>query len=108
MHAAITADVKAKKLSGMHDHAEHLTETANLLPGLSKTLAADKLARVEGSVKNLVRALDLLHDAADAGNQAETEKQLKTVDTVIALIAAQYPAAPMPKMDSMPKTEAKK
>lgn len=90
LHGTLTSQVSGKQLKGVHETCEQLTAAANALPGLSKDLPADKLKRVEGSVKNLAKALDALHDAADEGKQADTEKQLKTVDSLIAMISAQY------------------
>ena len=79
----------------MHETAEKITEVLNMLPALSKDLPADKLKRVEGAVKNLAKALDALHDAADEGKQAEAEKQLGTVGSLLKLLTAQYPKASM-------------
>lgn len=90
LHAEVTKQVTGKQLKSVHETAEKLTAAANALPGLSKDLPADKLKRVEGSVKNLAKALDALHDAADEGKQADSEKQLKTVDSLLTLIMAQY------------------
>ncbi len=92
LHMEIAALVKAKNLKPVHESAEKMTETLNMLPGLSKDLPADKLKRVEGAVKNLAKALDALHDAADEGNQAGTEKQLSAVDSLLKVVTAQYPA----------------
>lgn len=92
LHMEIVALVKAKNLKPVHESAEQLTETINMLPGLSQDLPADKLKRVEGAVKNLVKALDAMHDAADEGNQAGTEKQLGAVESLLKIISAQYPS----------------
>ena len=91
--AELTEQVKGKNLKSVHETAEELTEMLNLLPGLSKDLPADKLKRVEGAVKNLAKALDALHDAADEGNQAGTEKQLGTVESLLKVVSAQYPVS---------------
>ncbi|MFZ5496558.1 MAG: hypothetical protein ACOZE5_14635 [Verrucomicrobiota bacterium] len=93
LHAELAEQVKSKKLKAIHETTEKLTATANALPGLSKDLPADKQKRVEGSVKNLAKALDALHDAADDGNQAGAEKQFKAVESLITMISAQYGAA---------------
>ena len=93
LHADLTAQVKGKQLKSVHDTTEKLTAAANALPALSKDLPADKAKRVDGSVKNLAKALDALHDAADDENQANSEKHLKTVDSLISMISAQYGAA---------------
>ncbi len=93
LHAELTTQVKGKQLKSVHETTEKLTAAANALPGLSKDLPTEKAKRVEGSVKNLAKALDALHDAADDGNQANSEKQLRTVDSLIAMISSQYGAA---------------
>jgi len=95
LHMEIVEQVKAKNLKPVHELAEQLTETLNMLPGLSKDLPAEKLKRVEGAVKNLAKALDTMHDAADEGKQADTEKQLGTVESLLKIVSAQYPMAKM-------------
>ena len=66
-----------------------------MLPGLSKDLPVEKLKRVEGAVKNLAKALDAMHDAADEGRQDGTEKQLGAVESLLKVVAAQYPKGEM-------------
>ena len=95
LHAKIIAQVKGKDLKSVHETAEQLTDVLNALPALSKDLPADRLKRVDGAVKNLAKALDALHDAADEGNQAGTEKQLGTVESLLKIVSAQFPAAKM-------------
>ena len=95
LHAKLVDQVKGKELKSVHETAEQLTEALNALPALSKDLPADKFKRVEGAVKNLAKALDALHDAADDGNQAGTEKQLGTVESLLKIVSAQYPMAKM-------------
>lgn len=92
LHAELTTQVRAKQLKSVHDTTEKLTAAAKALPGVSKDLPADKQKRVEGSVKNLAKALDQLHDAADEAEQASAEKHLKTVDSLIAMISSHYGA----------------
>jgi len=92
LHLEIAGQVKAKNLKPVHDAAERMTETLKMLPGLSKHLAADKQKRVDGTVQNLAKALDALHDAADEGKQAESEQRLATVDSLLKMLDAQYPA----------------
>jgi uncharacterized protein YlxW (UPF0749 family) len=92
LHAELTTQVKGKQLKVVHDTAEKLTAAVNALPAVSKDLSPEKLKRVEGSVKNLAKALDQLHDAADEGEQANSEKHLKTVDSLIGMISSQYGA----------------
>ncbi len=92
LHMELTKQVKDKNLKPVHETAEKLTGVLNALPALSKDLPADKKARAEGAVKNLAKALDALHDAADENNQAGSEKQLAAVDSLMKLLTAQYPA----------------
>jgi len=99
LHMEIVEQVKAKNLKPVHELAEQLTETLNMLPGLSKDLPADKLKRIEGAVKNLAKALDAMHDAADEGKQDGTEKQLGAVDSLLKVVSAQYPAGTMTAHD---------
>jgi len=90
IHAELAAQVKGKQLKSVHETTEKLTAAVNALPAVSKDLPAEKLKRVEGSVKNVAKALDQLHDAADEGEQANSEKHLKTVDSLLTMILAQY------------------
>ena len=85
-HGEVTQTIKAKSLKTVHDHAEAITALVNALPA---KVAADKKARVEGTAKNIAKLADALHDAADAGDQAKTEAQLKTLDAVLAQLDSQ-------------------
>lgn len=93
IHAELTAQVKGKQLAAVHETTEKLTAAASALPGLSRDLPADKAKRLEGAVKNLAKALDALHDAADDGNQAGSEQRLKTIDSLVAMISSHYRGA---------------
>ncbi len=84
--------ITAKNLRPVHETAEQLGAALIKLREASKDLPADKLKRVQGAVANLAKALDGAHDAADEGNQAGTEKQLKAVDGLLKVLAAQYPS----------------
>ena len=85
-HGEVTETIKAKNLKTVHDHAEAITALVNALPA---KVAADKKARVEGTAKNIAKVADALHDAADAGDQAKTEAQLKKLDAVLAQLDSQ-------------------
>ncbi len=84
--------VEGKKLADVHDVTETLAATLKTLAPVSKDLPADKLKRAEGAIGNLAKALDAAHDAADENNQASVEKQLKAIDALLKVLAAQYPA----------------
>ena len=85
-HGEITETVKAKNLKTVHEHSEAITALANALPA---KVAADKKTRVEGTVKNIAKVADALHDAADGGDQAKTEAQLKKLDAVLGQLDTQ-------------------
>lgn len=85
-HALITAAVTGKNLKGVHDPIEAIPALANALPD---KVVADKKTRVQGSVNNLAKAADSLHHAADAGDQAKAEAELKKFDGVLAVLSQQ-------------------
>jgi hypothetical protein len=85
-HAFIGAAVSAKNLKGVHDPIEALALLAKALPDKS---AADQKVRVQGSVNNLTKAADSVHHAADAGDQAKAEAELKKLDGVLLALNQQ-------------------
>jgi hypothetical protein len=85
-HALISAAVTGKNLKGVHDPIEVIPALAKALPD---KVAADKKARVQGSVNNLIKAADSLHHAADAGDQTKAEAELKKFDGVLLALAQQ-------------------
>jgi deferrochelatase/peroxidase EfeB len=85
-HALISAAVTAKNLQGVHDPIEALPPLAKALPD---KVADDKKARVQGSVNNLTKAADSLHHAADAGDHAKAETELKKLDGVLLVLNQQ-------------------
>ena len=85
-HALIGAAVSGKNLKGVHDPIEALGALAKALP--DKT-AADEKVRVQGSVNNLTKVADNLHHAADAGDQAKSETELKKLDGVLSVLNQQ-------------------
>ena len=85
-HALITTAVTGKNLKGVHDPIEAIPALAKALP---EKVAADKKARVQGSVNNLTKVADSLHHAADAGDQAKSEAELKKLDGVLLALDQQ-------------------
>lgn len=85
-HALLTAAVTGKNLKGVHDPIEAIPALAKALPD---KVANDKQARVQGSVNNLTKAADSLHHAADAGDQARAEAELKKLDGVLLALGQQ-------------------
>jgi hypothetical protein len=85
-HALISTAVTGKNLNGVHDPIEAIPALAKALPD---KVADDKKARVQGSVNNLTKAADSLHHAADAGDQAKAEAELKKLDGVLLVLNQQ-------------------
>ena len=85
-HGELAEVVKSKKLADVHHHAFAVRDLANALPA---KVAADKKARVEGSVKNIAKLADDLDKTGDDNNQAGTEANLKKLDGVLTALAQQ-------------------
>lgn len=85
-HGQITSAVTGKQLKEVHAHTDAITELAKALPD---KVAADKKARVLGSANNLTKAAGSLHEAADGGDQAKSEAELKKLDGVVMALAKQ-------------------
>ena len=85
-HGELDAVVKSKKLADVHHHAFAIRDLAN---GLPAKVAADKKARVEGSVKNIAKLAEDLDNTGDANNQAGTEANLKKLDGVLKALESQ-------------------
>jgi hypothetical protein len=85
-HALIAAAVTGKNLKSVHDPIEAIPALANALPD---KVAADKKVRVQGSVNNLTKVTETLHQAADAGDQAKAEAELKKLDGVLMVLGQQ-------------------
>lgn len=85
-HALITTAVTGKNLKGVHDPIEAIPELAKALP---EKVAAEKKTRVQGSVNNLTKVTESLHHAADAGDQAKAEAELKKLDGVLMALDQQ-------------------
>jgi hypothetical protein len=85
-HALISSAVAGKNLKDVHDPIEAIPELAKALPD---QVAADKKPRVQGSVNNLTKVTESLHQAADAGDQAKAEAELKKLDGVLTALSQQ-------------------
>ena len=85
-HGELADVVKSKKLADVHHHAFAIRDLAN---GLPAKVAADKKARVEGSVKNIAKLAADLDKTGDDNNQAGTEANLKKLDGVLKALDAQ-------------------
>ncbi len=82
----LSETIAAKKLEDVHHHAFAIRDLAN---GLPAKVAADKKARVEGSVKNIAKLAEDLDKTGDANDQAGTEANLKKLDGVLMVLDKQ-------------------
>ncbi len=85
-HGELADIVKSKKLADVHHAAFAIRDLAN---GLPAKVAADKKARVEGSVKNIAKLAEDLDKSGDDNNQAATEANLKKLDGVLKALESQ-------------------
>jgi uncharacterized cupredoxin-like copper-binding protein len=88
---AIAADVSAGRLGEIHEKSEALAPQGRALIEASGFLDPDKRARVEGALEQLPDLANALHEAADAGQKAGTDRQLKRLGALLELVRAQYP-----------------
>lgn len=90
LKAKVLADlVAAKKADGMHEAAKTVEALVNAIPSKHASLAADKLKRVEGMAKNIARALEQLHEAAEEGHWDEAGQKLAQAQSALQLIKDQ-------------------
>ena len=85
-HAELAAVVKNKKLADVHHHAFAIRDLAKALPA---KVPADSKSKVESSVKNISKLADDLDKSGDDGDQAKTEANLKKMDGLLKVLAAQ-------------------
>ncbi len=88
---AISADVNAGKLGEVHEKAEQLTLLMGSLLEHSAALEPQKRDRVQAAANQISKVAGLLHEAADAGDEPRTRRELKRLDGLLGLIRAQYP-----------------
>jgi plastocyanin len=84
--------IGAGKLAEVHAKAARLAPLGDALAAGARELPEDKRIRVEATLRQLPGVVDALHDAADGGDAAATQRGLERLDGVIALIEAQFPA----------------
>lgn len=89
---AIAGDVESGALGEIHEKAEAFPGLVAELLEQSADLDASKRTRVEGAAKQVGRIADALHEAADGGDAAGTQKALSRLDGLLELIRGQYPA----------------
>lgn len=85
----VSEAVAAKKGEGLVEISETLEAFVDAVPSKYPDLAADKLKRVEGQVKNVARVLDEMHDAGKEGHWDVATKKLAQVEAALKIIKGQ-------------------
>jgi len=81
--------VKAKNLHGIHEPTMKIRAPIKILKQHSSILSGDKGQKIGAALKQLDSSVTDLHSAADEGNQAGSEKALKTVESALDQLKAQ-------------------
>jgi hypothetical protein len=83
--------VQSKNLHGIHDPTIKIRAPIKVLKQHSGMLSGDKGQKMGAALKQLDSSVTDLHSAADEGNQADSEKALKTVESALDQLKAQDP-----------------
>ena len=83
--------VQSRNLHGIHDPTMKIRAPIKALKQHSSTLSGDKGQKMGAALKQLDSSVTDLHSAADEGNQADSEKALKTVESALDQLKAQDP-----------------
>ena len=83
--------VQSRNLHGIHDPTMKIRAPIKALKHLSSMLSGDKGQKMGAALKQLDSSVTDLHSAADDGNQADSEKALKTVESALDQLKAQDP-----------------
>ena len=103
----IAADIEAGTLKEIHEKTEVLETQAKSLLQHSTSLEPKKRERVESLVGQITKLGGTLHAAADAGDEARTQREFKRLDGLLKLLQAQYPAGSLePRLPRPPLREA--
>lgn len=83
--------IKDKKLDKVHEAAFAIRDLAKLLPGKSKDLSADNQKKLKSWVDGIADSAKKLDMYGDGGDQANTEKEAKRLNTLLKSIEKLYP-----------------
>jgi hypothetical protein len=85
--------VQSKNLHGIHDPTMKIRAPIKTLKRHSSMLGGDKGQKIGAALKQLDSSVTDLHSAADEGNQADSEKALKAVESDLDQLKFQDPEA---------------
>src|SRR5262245_4047573 len=83
--------VQSRNLHGIHEPTMKIRAPIKALKQHSSMLSVDKGQRMAAALKQLDTSVTDLHSAADEGNQTDSEKALKTVESALDQLKAQDP-----------------
>lgn len=89
--------IKNKKLDKVHEVAFVIRDLAKLLPDKSKDLPADNQEKLKSWVDGIADSAERLDKFGDVGDQANTEKEARRLDTLLKSIEKLYPSGGRPQ-----------
>jgi len=92
-HASLSTAVEKKDAAAAHTAEETLQAYLAAVPEKTADLDDAKKQRIDGQAKNLARAYDNVHHAADEADWSKSEKEMKKAAGVMKLLASQMPKA---------------
>jgi hypothetical protein len=90
--------VQSRNLHGIHDPTMKIRAPIKVLRQHSSMLNGDKGQKMGAVLRQLDSSVTDLHSAADEGNQADSEKALKTVESALDQLKAQDPESAFKNM----------
>ncbi len=81
-----------KKVDTIHEAAEHLEAAVHVLQEKSTMVTGEKQNRLASALKQLDKAVDDLHHAAEDNKAAQVGVEIKKIRGLLPLVEGQYPA----------------
>jgi hypothetical protein len=86
----IAKEIQSGKLGELHQRASAIRDLVGALPGLSVSMAADKLAKIKSDAKFVATLAQRLDTAGDANNKAAAESTFEKLRDLLKSIRANY------------------
>ena len=85
--------VAANKIEPVHEITEHIEAAVHVLQEKSTMVTGEKQTRLTSALKQLDKAVDDLHHAAEDKKTAQIGVEVKKIKGLLPLIEGQYPAS---------------
>ena len=82
----------AKQLDPIHEIGEHIEAAVQVLEEKSTMVSGDKKTRLTSTLKQLDKAVDEFHHAAEEKDASKVGLGLSKIKSLLPLIQAQYPS----------------